>query len=394
MSLRRFTFVVVATSSAVALSLPLAHASERVQPTSSVPQITGVARQDLAYSFATYARDVPLPDLPGIVDVTLIVSGAPQTGSYATCLTAVDANRDTTPYVPLTKGPTLLVRGLMPSRDYWCSVTSSPVPAPDRWSLPVKITTAAPAAEARLHMTADVYAAVVTPVYGPVCSGCRDTANTSWRWPLTKRWEVGKALELPGGINLPLPLKTDVGLQTWLAAATDGTPVIRVGTGIGPVDLITTTDLKVTPTGFEATALLTSNAALLAYLPELTLQPGQVMGTLEVEQRTVPIGPTIQVTCEGTAAGSTRSVTCSGTTTGLPKGTRLTPYARSTARDTWTPIRGAQRPTVSDGSFTWTFAIPRGWKFYSPSKRWINMYFQTGKTKSNRETVTFPSASG
>lgn len=255
------------------------------------PAISGVASQFLYYFFEQ--RD-GLPPKPGMVTVTLNLSGVSASGAYVACSVS-----DSVPlvsfYLPLSQGP-FQVTGLMPDTKYWCFATSSPVETlePSAWSQPFEMTTRSALGTTQLYMLPEVYAAFATEGdYGPVCTWCR--TSTSWRWPMAKPWKEGMDTTLPGGLKLPLMNRFAPVLDARLGAAPDGNPTIAVKSSRGWVDLVTTEDPQMTATGFTAKAFLTTNQLLLSYLPSLKLSPGQELGYLYLTQEFVASPPSAPI---------------------------------------------------------------------------------------------------
>ena len=260
------------------------------------PAISGVASQSFDYGFGAISSFNSLPPKPGIVSVTLTLSEVSPSGAYVLC----SGSNSVAPggggaYLPLSQGP-FQVSGLMPDTKYWCFATSSPVGTlePSAWSQPFEMTTRSALGTTTLAMLPEVYAAFATEGnYGPICTWCRDSASTSWRWPMAKPWRKGVDTGLPGGLHLPLPIMFNVGLDARLGVASDGNPTIAVNSALGWVDVVTTKDLQLNETGFTAKAFLTTSQLLLAYLPLLKLSPGQELGTLNLTQEFVPSAPAV-----------------------------------------------------------------------------------------------------
>lgn len=282
---------VLGASSGVSAS----QAASEVEVTPSAitpPAISGIANQSLDYAFGPIDMFGKLPPKPGMVSVTLTLSGVSASGAYVLCSVSDSVTRADA-YLPLSQGP-FQVSGLMPDTKYWCFATSSPVGTlePSAWSQPFEMTTRSALGTTTLTMLPEVYAAFSAEGnYGPICTWCRDSASTSWRWPMAKAWKKGMDTGLPGGLHLPLPLMTYLGLDARLGVASDGNPTIAVKSAIGWVDVVTTKDLQVTETGFAAKAFLTTNQLLLSYLPSLKLSPGQELGTLNLTQEFVASAP-------------------------------------------------------------------------------------------------------
>lgn len=293
--MKKHSIVVAIGLCAGLIAAPSASASQVAQTFAASPRVitppsvTGVTEQKLSYTFNQMDQ---LPPKPAMVSVTLSLSGVPSSGAYALCSTTNSVTR-TDAYLPLSGGP-FTVSGLMPSTKYWCFATSSPVGTldPAAWSSAYEVTTRDPVGITTLSMLPDVYAAFPTAgSYGPVCTWCRDSATNSWRWPMATTWRPGRNTTLPGGLHLPLPLMWNLGLDARIGAAADGTPTVAVNSSLGWVDLVTTTDLQSSSTGFEAKAFLTANEFLLGYLPDLQLKPGQFLGTLRLSQEFIPAAP-------------------------------------------------------------------------------------------------------
>lgn len=315
-----------------------------VAPTAIIPPtISGIANQSFDYYFAGWGSD-QLPPKPGIVTVTLTLSGVSPSGAYVLCSVSNSVTRAGA-YLPLSQGP-FQVSGLMPDTKYWCFATSSPVGTlePSAWSQPFEMTTRSALGATTLAMLPEVYAAFATEGnYGPVCTWCRESSNASWRWPMAKPWKKGMDASLPGGLHLPLPLMWSLGLDARLGAASNGNPTIAVNSAIGWVDVVTTKDLQMTETGFTAKAFLTTNQLLLSYLPSLKLSPGQELGTLSVTQEFVASAPSAPINLVAKAKRNSKG------------GARVTVSWQTPLDDGGSPVTGYRYQTrVGKTTSAWT----------------------------------------
>lgn len=291
-------FICVAVAMASGLTGGSVSATTLVAPQEmKPPRITSVVKQELRYQFSQYSAFGADPYRPGIVSLIFSLDGVPPSGAYVQC-----EDRNATPGAALPpgaqfqSGSSFTVQFLQTNTRLWCFATSTwPGLAPAEWSEPFEVLTREAVGLARLAMTPTVYSAIGRPrtsgttnnyVYGPVCEWCHDDATESWRWQTPSVLLPGRTTQLAGGLHLPLPLMFDRGFDAQMRSDSSGSPTITLATGIGYVDIITTKEAQVSPSGFEAQAFLTSNQFLLStYLPNFPLTAGQYLGTLSLTQQ-------------------------------------------------------------------------------------------------------------
>ncbi len=287
---------VVATAVSLTATAPTLASTSTIAPTNSVaaPSIVS-ATQSLAYNFGGPYAGAPSGQ-PPIVEISLKLSSVPASGAWVGCSTsdALPTNNGS-PWINLTKAREYNAGRFPANTSLWCFATSSPIYSEDRsaWSPSFQVTTQGPSGVVTMVLEPAVYDAFASykSGIGPLWTGCRDGASYSWRWPLASRWPGQSGVPLPGDVNIPLPQQS-LGMAAFLRVSPSGTPAMAAVTGVGLVDLVTTGNVQVTPTGFTADAFLTTNQFLLSYLPGLAVTPGQRLGTLTLEQAPVPEAPT------------------------------------------------------------------------------------------------------
>ncbi len=266
-----------------------------VEPKDSVaaPVIVSAA-QSLAYGFGGPYLNAPSGQ-PPIVEVNLTLSAVPASGAWVGCSTSNSLpSNNGSPWINLTKTSEYNAGRFPANTPLWCFATSSPIYTEDRsaWSSSFQVTTQGPSGVVTMVLEPAAYDALSSykSGIGPLWTGCRDGTTNSWRWPLASRWPGQSGVPLPGDVNIPVPQLTS-GLAAFLRVSPNGTPALAAATGVGLVDLVTTGNVQVTPTGFTADAFLTTNQFLLSYLPGLAVTPGQRLGTLTLEQTPLPKAP-------------------------------------------------------------------------------------------------------
>lgn len=303
---------------ACVLPVPMANAAgSGAQSAIPPPQIVAES-QTLSYSFsANSATWSFVPEKVDMVKVTLSLSSVLPTGAYVDCSTQ-DAKPPRYRQYSLKVGLAATVGPLMPSTDYYCFATSSPLwtADPAAWSDPFRITTRAPQGIATLQMTDEVWEAIgapqnqvtgmfptyYVPKFGPNCKWCWNSEARSWRWPLATAWRSGSEVQLPGGIELQtgdfgrgldarLSGNLDVGLRVDIKRS------IKLGWGT----FATLTGLTKTGSGFTAQAYLTKDPLFLAQLPAVSLAPGSHLGQISVVQDFVPAVPSSPTGVRGTS---------------------------------------------------------------------------------------------